>query len=98
MAYQRTPDIPIRTVDGEWMNGTKEGQGGRNPLEQALSNKNVLNRYDLVSNLFAEIKFIEGLTLRTEYNTDYLWSNAHHFEPYISYGSFNQAQITLLGG
>ena len=92
MAYQRTPDIPIRTVDGEWMNGTKEGQGGRNPLEQALSNKNVLNRYDLVSNLFAEIKFIEGLTLRTEYNTDYLWSNAHHFEPYISYGSFNQAQ------
>ena len=92
MAYQRTPDIPVRTVDGEWMNGTKEGQGGRNPLEQALSNKNYLYRYDLVSNLFAEIKFMKDLTLHTEYNTDYLWSNAKHFEPYISYGSFSQAQ------
>lgn len=90
MAYQRTPDIPIRYIDGTWANGTKEGQGGRNPLEQALSNENKLMRYDLVSNLFAEIKFMKDLTFRTEYNTDYLWSNAYHFEPYIAYGSYSK--------
>lgn len=92
MAYQRTPDIPIYYVDGTWANGTKEGQGGRNPLEQSLNNKNQLKRYDIVSNMFAEIKFMEGLTFRSEFNTDYLWSNAYHFEPYISYGSFAKAQ------
>ncbi len=92
MAYQRTPDIPIYYIDGTWANGTKEGQGGRNPLEQALSDNNKLMRYDLVANMFAEINFMKGLTLRSEYNTDYLWSNAYHFEPYISYGSFAKAQ------
>ena len=88
-AYRMLPDVPVYTIDGDYSADSREGAASKpNPLWKAKNEENKLKRYDLVSNLWSEIKFMEGLTLRTEYSTDYLWSNAYHFEPSANYDGY----------
>ena len=87
VALQTTPDIPVYNTDGTYSGDEREGSPGRvNPIGQALEEENMLKRRYLVSNIYSDITFIDGLTLRTEAGINITNTNAYHFEPTYKYG------------
>ncbi len=88
VALRSSPDIPIYNVDGSWSGDEREGSPGRiNPIGKALDEEIRLKRYNITANIFSEIKFIDGLTLRSEASTDIGDINSYLFKPTFQYGS-----------
>jgi TonB-linked SusC/RagA family outer membrane protein len=85
------PDQPIYNADGSYSgpyvtpSGTQEG--GLNPVQQALNISNTLNRNEINGNFYAEIKFFKDLTLRSEVDGDFNWSDAQTFNPTYNYAA-----------
>ncbi|MEG1864803.1 MAG: TonB-dependent receptor [Alistipes sp.] len=67
--YREDGSIASRK-DGTWL-GTND-----NPLEWQAANPSSYRRYKVISNTFAEIYPVEGLTLRTMFGIDYTQLNA----------------------
>src|SRR5690606_7039393 len=65
-ALKARPDVPARNFDGSYAGKTGEG-AFVNPLAQALDRENYLKRAQVLGNIFADIKIIPALTLRTEF-------------------------------
>ena len=89
-ALLAAPDQAVYNADGSFagpavINGTNEG--GVNPVQQALSITNTLNRNEVNGNLYAEIKFTPDLNLRSEVGGDFNWADAQTFNPTYSYGA-----------
>ena len=92
VALNSSPDIPIYNTDGSWSGDQREGSPGRvNPIAKALDEENTLKRTNFVGNLYSDITFTEGLTLRTELGIDVGYSNAYHFTPTYQYGTIVNA-------
>ncbi|WP_339737870.1 TonB-dependent receptor [uncultured Sunxiuqinia sp.] len=92
VALNSSPDIPIYNTDGSWSGDQREGSPGRvNPIAKALDEENVLKRTSFVGNLYSDISFMDGLTLRTELGVDVGYSNAYHFKPTFQYGTIVNA-------
>lgn len=88
VALMSSPDIPVYNTDGSWSGDQREGSPGRvNPIAKALDEENLLKRTSLVGNVYSDISFIPGLTLRTELGMDLGYSNAYHFIPTYQYGT-----------
>ncbi len=88
-AYRMLPDVPVRNKEGNFVSDSRQGvTPAPNPIATALSQDNILKRYDLTSNLFAEIKFMKELVLRSEYSTNNLWTNAYHYTPMADYDGY----------
>lgn len=88
VALLSSPDIPIYNTDGTWSGDAREGSAGRvNPIAQAYNLENKLKRNNLNANFFADIKIVDGLTLRSELGLDLSGSNAYTFTPTYTYGS-----------
>lgn len=88
VALMSSPDIPVYNTDGSWSGDQREGSPGRvNPIAKALDEENLLKRTSLVGNVYSDITFIPGLTLRTELGMDLGYSNAYHFVPTYQYGT-----------
>jgi len=93
-ALLAAPDQAVYNADGSFagpavVNGTIEG--GANPVQQALSITNSLNRNEVNGNLYAEIKFTKDLNLRSEVGGDFNWADAQTFNPTYSYGATGSA-------
>ena len=89
-ALLQAPDAAVYNADGSYagpavVNG--QIQGGRNPVQQALSITNNLIRSNIQGSLYAEIKFMRDLVLRSEIDGNFDWSNAKTFNPTYSYGA-----------
>ncbi len=83
-----TPDIPVRNTDGSWAGITYEGAAGTiNPIAKALDETNILKKNNLNGNIYSDITFIKGLTLRSEIGGDMTFANAYHFVPTYQYGN-----------
>ncbi|MEL7586816.1 MAG: TonB-dependent receptor [Prolixibacteraceae bacterium] len=88
VALMSSPDIPVYNTDGTWSGDQREGSPGRvNPIAKAMDEENLLKRTSLVGNLYSDITFIRGLTLRTELGIDLGYSNAYRFVPTYEYGT-----------
>lgn len=90
-ALLQAPEIPIYNSDGSYAGppDTPDAISGIiNPVQQALSIYNRLNRNNLNANLFNEIRFFKDLTLRSEIGGDFGFSDSKVFNPSYSYGRF----------
>ncbi|TWJ02348.1 TonB-linked SusC/RagA family outer membrane protein [Mucilaginibacter frigoritolerans] len=89
-ALLAAPDQAVYNADGTFAGPAVVGgtvEGGPNPVQQALSITNTLNRNEINGNMYAEIKFYKDLNLRSEVGGDFNWSNAQTFDPTYSYGA-----------
>jgi TonB-linked SusC/RagA family outer membrane protein len=89
-ALLQAPDAAVYNADGSYagpavVNGTI--QGGRNPVQQALSITNTLRQSNVQGNFYGDILFIKGLTLHSEVDGNFNWSAAKTFLPTYSYGA-----------
>ena len=89
-ALLQAPDAAVYNADGSFagpavVNGTIEG--GRNPVQQALSITNTLLRSNVQGNMYGDIQFTKDLTLHSEIDGNFDWSNAKTFLPTYSYGA-----------
>lgn len=88
VALRTSPDVPIRNADGTWAGLIYDGAPSIiNPIAKALDESNILRRNTLNGNVYTDITFMKGLTLRTEIGADLGFSNAYHFVPTYQYGS-----------
>ncbi|MEO5944912.1 MAG: TonB-dependent receptor [Ferruginibacter sp.] len=89
-ALLQAPDAAVYNADGSYagpavINGTI--QGGRNPVQQALSITNFLTRSNIQGSFYGDIKFTKDLTLHSEVDGNFDWSQAKVFNPTYSYGA-----------
>jgi TonB-linked SusC/RagA family outer membrane protein len=89
-ALLQAPDAAVYNADGTFagpavVNGAI--QGGRNPVQQALSITNTLRRSNVQGNLYGDIKFTKDLILHSEIDGNFDWSAAKTFLPTYSYGA-----------
>jgi TonB-linked SusC/RagA family outer membrane protein len=89
-ALLQAPDAAVYNADGSFagpgvVNGTIEG--GLNPVQQALSITNTLGRTNVQGNLYGDVLFTKDLTLHSEIDGNFDWSQAKTFLPTYSYGA-----------
>lgn len=97
-ALLQAPEVPIYNSDGSYAGppDTPDAISGLiNPVQQALSIYNRLNRNNLNANLYNEIKFYKDLTLRSEVGGDFGFSDSKTFNPSYSYGRFRNPLAVL---
>jgi TonB-dependent starch-binding outer membrane protein SusC len=93
-SLSQTPDVPVRNPDGSWGGNYNENgwvQPTVNPLAVAVMNKDVINRNQLFGNVYAEITFLPGLTLRNEGNGTFSMVTEDRFYPKFTMGLAEQA-------
>ncbi|MCC8408578.1 TonB-dependent receptor [Mucilaginibacter sp. UR6-1] len=77
-----TPDIAIQNPDGSiTFPPDFVGNYNPNPIAAASLNTNTLGRTQIFGNLYAEVKILEGLTLRNEYSLNMDYGNVDQFTP-----------------
>jgi len=89
-ALLQAPDAAVYNADGSFagpavVNGIIEG--GLNPVQQALNITNNLARENIQGNLHGDILFTKDLTLHSEIDGNFNWSQAKTFFPTYSYGA-----------
>jgi TonB-linked SusC/RagA family outer membrane protein len=89
-ALLQAPDAAVYNADGSFagpavVNGNI--QGGQNPVQQALSITNTLNRSNIQGSFYGDIKFTKDLTFHSEIDGNFDWSAAKTFLPTYSYGA-----------
>ncbi|MGZ3752142.1 MAG: SusC/RagA family TonB-linked outer membrane protein, partial [Mucilaginibacter sp.] len=90
-ALLSTPDAPVYNADGTFAGPTVTPGGlvlgGPNPVQQALSLTNYFLRNNVQGSFYGDMNFAKGLSLHSEINGNFDWSNAKTFQPTYSYGS-----------
>lgn len=92
-----TSDIPVKNSDGTW-GGVSNNSGWvtapANPVAMAQINTNMNYRYQILGNVYAEIKFTKDLSLRNEVsgNFDFLTNKA--FQPQTTFGKYTTPNPT----
>lgn len=91
-ALSSAPDNPVYNADGSYAGPTLDAgglaQGTVNPVAQALSLTNTLLSNNINGSAYAEIKIFKDLSLRSELNGDFNWSEAQTFKPTYEWGAF----------
>jgi TonB-linked SusC/RagA family outer membrane protein len=88
-ALDNTPDIAVTNADGSWGAVTNTSgwvQPSANPVALATIIKNLRKRNQIFGNVYAEIKFAEGLSLRSELSGNFDFSTENHFSPSYTFG------------
>ncbi|RWY55819.1 SusC/RagA family TonB-linked outer membrane protein [Mucilaginibacter gilvus] len=91
-ALLSAPDQSVRNADGTFSGPLPEAnqQGGQiNPVARALDIYNNLVRSNVNASIYADTRFYKDLSLRSELNGDFNWSNAKVFQPSYAYGPYN---------
>ncbi|MES2650001.1 MAG: TonB-dependent receptor [Bacteroidota bacterium] len=92
-----TPNVPVKNVDGTWGGVTNNDgwvQPVVNPVAMALINKNMNYRYQLFGNAYAEIKFSNQLSLRSEVSGNFDFSSNAAFQPQTTFGKYTTPNPT----
>jgi TonB-dependent starch-binding outer membrane protein SusC len=89
-ALKQTPDVPVRNPDGSW-GGNYNPNGWVsptvNPYAIAVMNKDRITRNQVFGNVYAEITFLPGLTLRNEANGTFSTATEDRFNPKLIMGN-----------
>lgn len=97
-ALLSAPDQAVRNADGSYagpLPGFNQQGGQINPVAQALDITNLLNRSNLNGALYGDIRLFKDLTLRSELNGDFNYSNARVFRPTYQYGTYGNPTASL---
>jgi TonB-linked SusC/RagA family outer membrane protein len=88
-ALRQTPDVAVRNPDGSW-GGNYNPNGWVNqtvnPIAVAMMDKDEIKRSQLFGNVYAEITFLPGLTLRNEANGTFSMVTEDRFSPKYTMG------------
>ncbi|WP_020603057.1 SusC/RagA family TonB-linked outer membrane protein [Spirosoma spitsbergense] len=98
LSMLQAPDVAVRNADGSFAgppNDPTAVSGVINPVGQALSITNRLNRKNLNGNIYSDLKFTKDLTLRSEIGGDFSNSNNTYFVPTYAFGRFVNTTATL---
>lgn len=98
-ALSSAPDNPIYNADGSYAGPTLDAgglaQGTVNPVAQALSLTNTLLSNNVNGSAYADLKIYKDLSLRSELNGDFNWSEAQTFKPTYQWGAFSNQTARL---
>ena len=89
-ALLQAPDAAVYNADGSYAGpAVVDGniEGGRNPVQQALSITNTLLRSNVQGSAYGDILFNKDFTLHSEIDGNFDWSAAKTFLPTYSYGA-----------
>ncbi|TDX02405.1 SusC/RagA family TonB-linked outer membrane protein [Dinghuibacter silviterrae] len=89
-ALLQAPDAAVYNADGSYAGpAVVNGQvlGYRNPVQEAYNITNTLGRSNAQGNVYGDIKFPLDITLHSEIDGNFDWSNAKTFLPTYSYGA-----------
>ncbi|SFE30086.1 SusC/RagA family TonB-linked outer membrane protein [Thermophagus xiamenensis] len=93
VALKTSPDVPVYNVDGTWSGDEREGSPGKiNPIAKALDEEIKLERLNFIGNIYSDITFLEGLSLRTEASLNIGNTDAYTFLPTYQYGNVSNTQ------
>lgn len=87
-ALLSSPDQAIYNADGSYAGPASTLQGGINPIAQAQSQVNNLLRSNINGSMYADLRIIKDLTLRSELNGDFNWSTNNVFNPTYAWGAY----------
>ncbi|MFI5139841.1 MAG: SusC/RagA family TonB-linked outer membrane protein [Sphingobacteriales bacterium] len=94
-ALLSAPDAAVYNADGSFAGPyTPVGglpYGGPNPVQQALNITNTLLRSNVQGSVYGDLKFTKDLSLHSEVDGNFDWSNAKTFLPTYSYGATGAA-------
>src|SRR5690606_4832029 len=93
-AAQMPPHIPVRNFDGSYAGPDQQNvsaQVGANPVGLALLRNNTVLNHRIMSNLFADIQIVDGLTFRSEISGDYDNNLNKAFQPTYRWGTLVNA-------
>jgi TonB-dependent starch-binding outer membrane protein SusC len=82
----QSPDVPVRYADGSWGGPLESQFGVSNPVAMAMDRDNDLTRSRVMGNVFAEARFLENFTFRSEAGGDFQANNSYGFNPTYRYG------------
>jgi TonB-linked SusC/RagA family outer membrane protein len=86
-ALLNAPDQVVYNPDGSFYGPPANQINAQiNPVAVALNTTNTLQRYNINGSLYADIKFYNDLTLRSELSTDDNFASAKVFLPTYAYG------------
>ena len=92
-ALSQTPDVPVKNADGSW-GGSYNPDGWVaptvNPYAIAVMNKDLVKRSELFGNVYAELMFLPGLTLRNEVSGTFSMGTQDIFRPKFKMGNVEQ--------
>lgn len=95
-ALLQTPHVAARNPDGSFGGPSEQDShfGQLNPLGLAMLKKNENEKANVRSNIYLDIKPIEGLSLRTELSADLGSNNAMQFTPEYDFGAIYNSVIS----
>jgi TonB-linked SusC/RagA family outer membrane protein len=92
-----TSDIPVKNSDGTW-GGVSNNSGWvtapANPVAMAQINTNMNYRYQILGNVYAEIKFTKDLSLRNEVSGNFDFLTNKGFQPQTTFGKYTTPNPT----
>ncbi|AMP99673.1 hypothetical protein AY601_2790 [Pedobacter cryoconitis] len=98
-ALLQGPDLAVTNLDGSYTGPPASdplaSAAALNPVAQAQQIKNKLNRSNINTNIYNEIKFYKGLSLRSELGGDFNFSDNNVFTPSYSWGRFTNPTASL---
>ena len=98
LSLLQAPDVVVRNADGSFAGPPADPTAVSsviNPVAQALSITNKLNRNNLNANIYNDIRFTKDLTLRSEIGGDFNYSDNLYFTPTYSWGRFVNPTASL---
>ncbi len=94
------PVVPVYNADGSYVKVTSElgdptlyGDGNANPLALIDATDWTIKRYRIFGNVFAELKPIESLRLRTTLGADLLFENGKLFKERLSQAIYDPTSL-----
>lgn len=98
-ALSSAPDNSVYEADGSFSGPSLDAgglaQGTVNPVAQALSLTNTLLSNNINGSAYADLRIFKDLTLRSELNGDFNWSEAQTFKPTYKWGAFSNQTARL---
>lgn len=90
------PDVAVRDFDGEYAGPTSNTSDiSFNPVGAALLRNNTLNRQRLMGNVYGDIQFFKGLSLRSEFGMDNNHALNKAFHPTYDWGVLQNTENQL---
>ncbi|OWK68806.1 TonB-dependent receptor [Pedobacter sp. AJM] len=98
-ALLQGPDLAVTNLDGSYtgppLSDPLAAAAALNPVAQAQQIKNKLNRSNINTNIYNEIKVLKPLSLRSELGGDFNFSDNNVFTPSYSWGRFTNPTASL---
>jgi TonB-linked SusC/RagA family outer membrane protein len=93
VAMKQTPNVAVRNADGTFDGPDTDMYVQTNPVGLAMLRENENEKTGIRSNVFGEVKFMEGLTFKTEFASDLGMTNTYRFNPSYSFGAITNEVI-----